>query len=72
MENNVNKNDNKLFIINDQETPYDFYSSKYSCDLGEVFTNIFNYINEFKEKNCKSSTKIPYSGEGLILKKQKI
>lgn len=38
--NNVNENDNKLFIINDQDTPYDCYSSKYSDDLGKVFTRI--------------------------------
>ena len=71
MENNVNKNDNKLFIINDQETPYDFYSSKYSCDLGEVFTNIFNYLKELEEKNEKSDPEIQYSEDGLILKKTK-
>lgn len=40
MKNNVNKNDNKLFIINDQITPYDSYSTKYQEDLGEVFTRI--------------------------------
>lgn len=37
--NKVNENDNKLFIINDQETPYDCYSSKYS-DLSKVFARI--------------------------------
>lgn len=71
MENNVNKNDNKLFIINDQETPYDFYSSKYSCDLGEVFANIFNNINEVEEKNYKLYTKTQNSDQVLIVKKNR-
>lgn len=42
IENKVVDGDNKLFIINDQVTPYDNYAKKYNDDLGEVFKRIRN------------------------------
>ena len=36
----INGSDKSLFIINDQNTPFDCYAYKYSEDLGKVFKKI--------------------------------
>lgn len=42
----LNKKDkNSLFIINDNETPFDYFATKYSCDLEYAFQKIKNKVN---------------------------
>lgn len=42
--NNINSNSDKIIIINDKETIYDNYATKYSEDLEDVFKKIKKYI----------------------------